>query len=176
MRGLGVPEGILTLMRQLDEAAQAKVMTGGAAKETDWIELQRGAPQGEVMSPLRFIAWMNILLEVIYDGEGEGYETEEMAHRHGPETRYAGQAFCDDGMFVAENNAELRVLCDKVSAFCELYQVKINAGKSYYTVDRGAQRNKQARKDWRPGRIRLWDHTAEGGAWCMADSNRNPAE
>ena len=48
MRGLGVPEGILTLMRQLDEAAHAKVMTGGAAKETDWIELQRGAPQGEV--------------------------------------------------------------------------------------------------------------------------------
>ena len=56
MRGLGVPEKILTLMRQLDEAAQAKVLTGGTAKETDWIELQRGATQGEVMSPLRFIA------------------------------------------------------------------------------------------------------------------------
>ena len=116
------------------------------------------------MSPLRFIAWMNILLEVIYDGEGEGYKTEEMARLHGPETEYAGQAFCDDGLFVAENNAELQVLCDKVSAFCELYQVKINAGKSYYTVDRGVQRNRQARENWRPGQIRLWDHTAEEGA------------
>ena len=164
MRGLGVPEGILTLMQQLDEAAHAKVLTGGTARETGWIELQRGAPQGEVMSPLRFIAWMNILLEVIYDGEGEGYETEEMAHQRGLEPRYAGQAFCDDGMFIAETNAELQILGDKVSAFCELYQVKINAGKSYYTVDRGVQRNKQVNVDWRPGQIRLWDHTANGGS------------
>ena len=82
MRGLGVPGGILTLIRQLDEAAHAKVLTGGTAKETDWIELQRGAPQGEVMRPLRFIAWMYILMEVVYDGEGEGYETEEMAQQH----------------------------------------------------------------------------------------------
>ena len=166
MRGLGVPEGILTLMRQLDEAARAKVLTGGTAKETDWIELQRGAPQGEVMSPLRFIAWMNILLEVVYDGEGEGYETEEMAQEQEQECapRYAGQAFCDDGMFIAENNAELQILCDKVSAFCELYQVKINAGKSYYTVDRGVERNKRTREAWRPGQIRLWDHTANEGA------------
>ena len=65
MRGLGVPEGTLTPMRQLDEAAHAKVLTGGAARETGWIELQRGAPQGEVTSPLRLIAWMNIVLEVI---------------------------------------------------------------------------------------------------------------
>ena len=70
-------------------------------------------------------------------------------------------------MFIAETNAELQVLCDKVSAFCELYQVKINAGKSYYTVDRGARRNKQTREVWRPGQIRLWDHMANGGvgAW-----------
>ena len=51
------------------------------------------------MSPLRFIAWMSILLEVIYDGEGEGHETEEMAQQHESVRRYAGQAFCDDGMF-----------------------------------------------------------------------------
>ena len=110
---------------------------------------------------------MNILLEVVYDGNGEGYKTEEMMNQQGLEAQYAGQAFCDDGLFMAENNAELQVLCDKVSAFCELYQVKINAGKSYYTVDRGVQGNKWARKQWRPGQVRLWDDTAAegGGAW-----------
>lgn len=87
MRGLGVPERMLTLMRQLDESVHAKVLTGGAAKDTGWIELQRGAPQGEVMSPLRFIAWTNILLEVIYDGAGEGYQTEEIASLEGQEGR-----------------------------------------------------------------------------------------
>ena len=48
MRGLGVPEGIITLMHQLDESAHAKVLTGGSIRETGWIELQRGAPQGEI--------------------------------------------------------------------------------------------------------------------------------
>ena len=67
---------------------------------------------------------------------------EEMPHREGQEAQaYAGQAFCDDGLFLAENKHELQVLCDKVSAFCELYQVKVNAGKSYYTVDRGSRRH-----------------------------------
>ena len=80
-------------------------------------------------------------------------------------------------MFIAETNAELQVLCDKVSAFCELYQVKISAGKSYYTVDRGVRRNKQTREVWRPGQIRLWDHMANGGVGaCMADSDRDLAQ
>jgi hypothetical protein len=79
---------------------------------------------------------------------------------------------------MAENNVELQVLCDKVSAFCELYQVKINAGKSYYAVDRGDQGNKWARKQWRPGQVRLWDHTAaEGvGAWqAVVETKPNEA-
>lgn len=129
------------------------------------------------MSPLRFIAWMNILLEVIYDGEGEGYSTEEMTQRATGE-RYAGQAFCDDGLFVAENNRDLQVLCDKVSAFCELYQVKINSGKSYYAVDRGKQGNKAAMMHWVPGNVRLWDHTAAGGGgeWqTVTESKPNEA-
>ena len=63
------------------------------------------------MSLLRFIAWMNILLEVIYDGEGEGCATEEMANLDGGTTvKYTRQAFCDDGLFLAENNRELQVL------------------------------------------------------------------
>ena len=50
MRGLGVPERILTLMRRIDGSAEAKVPVGGEAQEIGWAGLQRGAPQGEVIS------------------------------------------------------------------------------------------------------------------------------
>ena len=35
----------------IDEKAEAKVLMGGKFKESGWIPLERGAPQGEVMSP-----------------------------------------------------------------------------------------------------------------------------
>ena len=64
MRGMGIPENVLALMATLDEGSRAKVLMG-ANMQTSWIPLGRGAAQGEVMSPLRFIVWMNLLLEVI---------------------------------------------------------------------------------------------------------------
>ena len=60
------------------------------ASESGWIPLERGAPQGEVMSPSRFTAWINLLMEVLYEKEGI-----ENAIR-GKEGPY-DQAFCHDG-------------------------------------------------------------------------------
>ena len=50
-----------------------------------------------------------------------------------------------------------------MSAFCELYKVKINATKSYYAVDRGDIRNEKWEEIIEKGSITLWDHTANGG-------------
>ena len=61
MRGLGVPEKVLSVMAALDEEAKARVITGGSAGMTGWIPLGRGAPQGEVMSPLRFTVTLLIV-------------------------------------------------------------------------------------------------------------------
>ena len=164
MRGLGVPEKVLTIMRTIDNEAEAKVLMGGAVKETGWIPLERGAPQGEVMSPLRFIAWMNILMEVMHMMDIKGYKV-------GEDETYLGQAFCDDGMFCAESNSELRTMCEVVSAFCDMFKVKINAGKSYYMVSRGEDENRKRTKAKRvegqeQGTIRLWDYTAGiDGKW-----------
>ena len=130
MRALGVPEKILRLMATLDRGAEAKVMTGGAVGQTRWIPLERGAPQGEVMSPLRFIAWVNILLEVLAMNKEWGYT-------YSSGEKYSGQAFCDDGLFMADSNANLQKISEVVSAFCEFYKVKINAEKSYYMISRG---------------------------------------
>ena len=87
MRGLGALEPVLKLLRALDDGAQARVLVGGAAHETGWVDLERGAAQGEVMSPLRFIAWMNLLLEAL-DAEGVGYSYQ------GGTKPYPGQAYC----------------------------------------------------------------------------------
>ena len=120
MRGLGVPEKVLEIMKAIDNNAEAKVLLGGAVRETGWIRLERGAPQGEVMSPLRFIAWMNILMEVLHRMPVQGYCLRG-------EEAYVGQAFCDDGMFCAQTNEDLRTICNIVSAFCDIFKVKINA-------------------------------------------------
>ena len=94
-------------MRAVDNQAKGKVLMGGEAVETESIALERGAPQGEVMSPIRFIAWMNILMEVLYNDGESGYAI------RGEERKYVGQAFCDDGCFVAESNEELRKISEK---------------------------------------------------------------
>ena len=67
--------------------------------------------------------------------------------------KYAGQAFCDDGLFLAENNHELQVLCDQVSAFCELYQVKTRArAATQWTVERtGTKKQDRIRGQGRYG-------------------------
>ena len=75
--------------------------------------LERGAPQGEVMSPLRFIAWMNILLAVMEKLDITGYRMQN------GET-YRGQAFCDDGLFCSESNTELSKMGEVISAFCDI--------------------------------------------------------
>ena len=80
---------------------------------------------------LRFVAWINILLEVIAMKPELGYGYE------GGEDKYAGHAFCDDGLFAAESTENLQQVGNIVSAFCELFKVKINANKSYYTISRG---------------------------------------
>ena len=164
MRGLGVPEGILTLKSAdmcTDIASTRRIGTceGADRREHAGDRVDRAAKGGSTGGG-RVPTEVHILL--VHDGEGEGYSTEEITRRE-TEERYAGQAFCDDGLFVAENNRDLQVLWDKVSAFCELYQVKINSGKSYCAVDRGKQGNKTARTHWVAGSIRLWDHTAAGG-------------
>ena len=60
MIGMGVPPKVVDVMRKLDVNAQAQVLMGKGTR-TKWIPLGRGAPQGEVMPPLRFIVWMNLL-------------------------------------------------------------------------------------------------------------------
>ena len=103
-------------------------------------------------------------MEVIYDGAGVGYEPENAASYPSTEnTKYAGHAFCDDGWFIAETQTELEGMCQKISAFCELFKVKLNASKSYCAADRGDKPNKSVWKGWRPGQVWLRDHTARGG-------------
>ena len=87
----------------------------------------------------------------------------------GEDQPYSGHAYCDDGWFVSESRDGLQDICDRVSAFCAIFKVKINADKSHYVVARGAERSRTVCDNWRgpgqtPGLIVLWDHTASGGA------------
>ena len=169
LRGAGIPEKVIQLMSRLDEAAKAKVLLGGEAEATDCINLKRGAPQGEVMSPLRFVAWINLLMEILDDYPSIGYK-----YGKGVDESYIGHAFCDDGWFVSESNEGLKEIAEIVSAFCEIFKVKSNANKSYYAISRGKVENGKLTdqsaqdKGTRPQEsIYLWDHIGHGkqGKW-----------
>lgn len=58
----------------------------------------------------------------------------EWGYTYSSGEKYSGQAFCDDGLFMADPNANLQKISEVVSAFCELYKVKKNAVKSYYMI------------------------------------------
>ena len=55
------------------------------------------------MSPLRFIAWINLLNEVLAERPNLGYSVE----LEGRQQKYTGHVFCDDGWFAADTKEDL---------------------------------------------------------------------
>ena len=77
-----------------------------------------GSPAGGGDVTARFIAWVDILLEVLGMNKEWGYTYSTVQQWR----EYSGQAFCDDGLFMADSNANLQKISEAVSAFCELYK------------------------------------------------------
>ena len=104
-----------------------------------------------LISPLRFIAWINPLNEVLAERPNCGYSVE----LEGGTQKYTGHVFCDDGWFAADTKEDLQEIAEIVSAFCEIFKVKINAGISYYTCNRPVEERQRE--------LRLRGHIAAGG-------------
>ena len=98
--------------------------------------------------------------EVLAERPNCGYSVE----LEGGTQKYTGNAFCDDGWFAADTKEDLQEIAEILSAFCEIFKVKINAGRSYYTRNRPVEEGQRE--------LRLWDHTVAGGEgqWEQAKS------
>jgi hypothetical protein len=125
LRSLGVPEGILNLLLEIDKGCTVTTKTPyGYSPEAP---LGRGARQGDPFSCLRFNAFMNGLLRHL-DTVGVGWS---LAQR----TKINAQMFADDSWLAAASKADLQKLLNATHQFFQFFAVKVNHQKSFYTTN-----------------------------------------
>ena len=101
---MGIPDHLISLLRNLYAGQEATVRTGH--RSTDWFQTGKGVYQGCILSPCLF----NFIAEYIMRNTGldEAQTGIKIARRHINNLRYA-----DDTIFMAESE-ELKSLLMKV--------------------------------------------------------------
>ena len=124
LRRLNIPDWAVTLMGNIDAGAFTSVITAHGLSDT-FVE-ESGVRQGCLLSPLKFIAWMDALLCWLHDDPsdiqlGDGKDLHALA-------------YADDLWLVAATREALQAKLDKVSAFLDYHGVHCNAAKSNYST------------------------------------------
>ena len=105
LKGMGIPDHLTCLLRNLDTGQEATVRTGHGT--TDWFQIGKGVYQGCILSPCLF----NFYAEYIRRNAGleETQAGIKIARRNINNLRYA-----DDTTLMAESEEELKSLLVKV--------------------------------------------------------------
>ena len=93
---------------------------------TEKFEVGNGVRQGDPLSPIIFMLWINPFLEYIEDMD-VGYKIKK--------EKVPGLAFADDIILNGSNREELERIYEALLMFCEYYGIKINQSKSAYTYN-----------------------------------------
>ena len=155
LKRLGVPENICNLMANLDDTATRTVTTIDG--QTPIFDLECGIPQGEVLSPFRFNALMDMLATWLTlrceghnpDGAEMGYafRTATDAQRNRLQQwiprldsfstttirRVHSLFYCDDICIMAKSQKDLQDMVAVISEFMQIMGIQLNTQKSYYT-------------------------------------------
>ena len=152
MERLNFPDQLQNLMNNLNQNSEREVITRDGTTES-WT-LECGVPQGEVLSPLRFIAVMDMLATWITKRcQGHNPKNKKYGYRLTPvnskqmnqlaqiepsisqEIRIIGNMFCDDIQLTTETFEDMQDLVGIVQEFMGTFGIPINANKSYYTAN-----------------------------------------
>ena len=111
-------------MGNIDEGAFTSVITAHGLSDS-FVE-ESGVRQGCILSPLKFIAWMDALLCWLHDDPsdiefGDGMDLHALA-------------YADDLWLVAATRQALQAKLEKASAFLDYHGVHCNAKKSNYST------------------------------------------
>ena len=120
LKGMGIPDHLTCLLRNLYAGQEAKVRTGDGT--TDWFQIGKGVCQGCILSPCLF----NFYAEYIMRDAGleEGQAGIRIAGRNISNLRYA-----DNTILMAEIEEELKCLLMKVKEENEKAGLKLNIQK-----------------------------------------------
>ena len=119
--GLGIPDHLTCLLRNLYAGQEATVRTGHGT--TDWFQIGKGLHQGCILSPFLF----NFYAEYIMRNAGleETQAGIKVAGRNIKNLRYA-----DDTTLMAESEEELKSLLMKVKEESKNVGLKLNIQKT----------------------------------------------
>ena len=121
MKEMGILDHLTCLLRNLYACQEATVRTGHGT--TDWFQIEKGVPQGCILSPCLF----NLYAEYIMRNSGlkEPQAGIKIAGRNINNLRYA-----DDTTLMAENEEELQGLLMKVKEESENVGLKLKIQKT----------------------------------------------
>ena len=126
MKHLGFPDELIEVIRDLYTDAFTTIKVAGG--ETDLVKIDRGTLQGDSLSPLLFIIFMEPLLRWLQSG-GRGYS---FATLHGDKHEHTigANGYADDLFSATHSSKDLACQGQKIDKFSQWGGLKINAKKS----------------------------------------------
>jgi hypothetical protein len=140
LRKYGCPEKFTNLIKALHTGMQAHVSHGNAQSKE--FTVKNGVKQGCVLAPTLFSIYLTAMLEVAFEGVGEGIYIQTRpdadlfnvaqfrAKTKTTQSLVREMLFADDSAIVAHNVEDMQRLVDKFAHVASLFSLKINLKKT----------------------------------------------
>ena len=115
----GMTPRTVDFLGSLDGTGKAKVLTPFG--ETDSLDMKWGVRQGEVLSPLKFITWLNPWLKHI------SATYPEVGYTMADGTRVTLLAYADDIAIITDSHASMQLIMDDLCDFLRYHGVTLSA-------------------------------------------------
>jgi hypothetical protein len=128
---LGVPQQIQTCVTNLYGNASTRILTPFGP--TDPIPITRGTLQGDTLSPLLFLLYLEPLLRWLHVG-GRGYRFGSLTSQQNDINHMAAGAYADDLAAMTRSVTDMQIQSNKITAFCQWARLKVNPSKCAITA------------------------------------------
>ena len=130
LRSLGIPEQALKCISTLYGHATTTINTN--LGPTDPIRVTRGTLQGDTLSPLLFLLYIEPLLRWIHVG-GKGYRYGCLTNEENDTQHLAAAAYADDLAAVTNTVKDMEDQASKITSFCKWARLEVNVKKCAVT-------------------------------------------
>jgi hypothetical protein len=128
---LGMPPQIRTCIANLYKNATTMVLTPFGPTKS--FPITRGTLQGDTLSPLLFLLYIELLLRWLHTG-GRGYRFGTQSDIENDINHMAAGAYADDLTVTTRNIEDMQIQSNKITAYCKWAKLKINPSKCAVTA------------------------------------------